>query len=272
MIERACMMKKIIVIPARYASTRLPGKPLRKIAGKPIIQWVYEKALNSVLKDSILIATDDERIRDAAKSFGAEVVMTSPECKSGTDRIYQAIKDKEADIIINLQGDEPFIRTDIIDSLFYAIEKENLPMATICSPIDNEADYMNPNVVKVVLNRFGFALYFSRSPVPFFRNAMSFSRIEIQNQIVRPASGSKLNSTSNSGCIYKHIGIYGFSRGFLKQYVEMEESMLEATESLEQLRVLENGYNIKVLITDYSGIGIDTEEDLEQACKIAGNQ
>ncbi|MCX5805669.1 MAG: 3-deoxy-manno-octulosonate cytidylyltransferase [Proteobacteria bacterium] len=253
-------MKKVIVIPARYASTRLPGKALREISGKPIIQWVYERALKSALKDSIFIATDDERIKDAAVSFDADVIMTSPECKSGTDRIYQAIKDREADIIINLQGDEPFIRADIIDSLFYAMEKENLTMATLCSPIDNEADYMNPNVVKVVLDRFGFALYFSRSPVPFFRNAMSSSRIEIKDPQFR---------ARNSGCIYKHIGIYGFSRYFLKQYVEMEESILEAAESLEQLRVLENGYDIKVLITNYDGAGIDTEEDLEQARRMS---
>jgi 3-deoxy-manno-octulosonate cytidylyltransferase (CMP-KDO synthetase) len=242
-------MKKVIVIPARYASTRLPGKPLKEISGKPIIQWVYERAMNSALKDSVFIATDDERIRDAAVSFGAEVVMTSTKCKSGTDRVYQAIKDKEADIIINLQGDEPFIRTDIIDSLFYVMEKERLHMATLCSPIEKEADYMNPNIVKVVLDRFGFALYFSRSPIPFFRDAMSSSEIPVPN----PKH------------IYKHIGIYGFSRDFLKQYVAMEEGVLEAAESLEQLRVLENGYDIKVLITNYEGTGIDTEEDLEQA-------
>jgi 3-deoxy-manno-octulosonate cytidylyltransferase (CMP-KDO synthetase) len=237
------------VIPARYASTRLPGKPLREISGKPIIQWVYEKAMKSALKDSVFIATDDERIRDAATSFGADVIMTSPECKSGTDRIYQAIKDKKADIIINLQGDEPFIRTDIIDSLFNAMDNEHLHMATLCCRIEKESDYLNPNVVKVVLDKFGFALYFSRSPVPFFRDALSFSEI--------PAPNSKH--------IYKHIGIYGFSRDFLKKYVEMEEGVLEAAESLEQLRVLENGHDIKVLITNYEGTGIDTEEDLEQA-------
>lgn len=249
-------MKKVIVIPARYASTRLPGKPLMEISGKPIIQWVYEKALSSALKDSIFIATDDERIRDAAASFGAEVVMTSPKCKSGTDRVYQAIKDKEADIIINLQGDEPFIRTDVIDSLFYTMEKERLHMATLCSPIEKEADYLNPNIVKVVLDKFGFALYFSRSPIPFFRDTMSSSEIKIQNP------QSKIR---NPKCVYKHIGIYGFSRDFLKQYVAMEEGILEAAESLEQLRVLENGYDIKVLVTNYDGAGIDTEEDLEQA-------
>jgi 3-deoxy-manno-octulosonate cytidylyltransferase (CMP-KDO synthetase) len=258
-------MKKVIVIPARYASTRLPGKPLMEISGKPIIQWVYERAMNSALKDSVFIATDDERIRNAAASFGADVVMTSPECKSGTDRVYQAIKDKEADIIINLQGDEPFIRTDIIDSLFYEMEKERLHMATLCCPIEEETDYLNPNIVKVVLDRYGFALYFSRSPIPFFRNAISSPNIKNQNQQAPPASELKLSKIANPKCIYKHIGIYGFSRDFLKEYVAMEEGVLEAAESLEQLRVLENGYDIKVLITDYNGIGIDTKEDLEQA-------
>jgi len=258
-------MKKVIVIPARYASTRLPGKPLMEICGKPIIQWVYERALNSALKDNILVATDDERIRDTAASFGAEVVMTSPKCKSGTDRVYKAIKDKEADIIINLQGDEPFIRTDIIDSLFYAMEKEHLHMATLCSPIEKKADYLNPNIVKVVLDRFGFALYFSRSPIPFFRDAMPFSEIDIKDPQVNHVPGLNPTKVRNPKCIYKHIGVYGFSRDFLKQYVAMEEGILEAAESLEQLRVLENGYDIKVLITNYNGIGIDTEEDLEQA-------
>lgn len=258
-------MKKVIVIPARYASTRLPGKPLKEISGKPIIQWVYEKAMNSALKDSVLIATDDERIRNAAASFGADVVMTSPECKSGTERVCEAVKDKEADIIINLQGDEPFIRTDIIDSLFYEMEKEDLHMATLCCPIEEETDYLNPNIVKVVIDRHGFALYFSRSPVPFFRNAAFFSEIGTQNPQTPSVSESKPAKISNPGCVYKHIGIYGFSRDFLKQYVGMEEGVLEAAESLEQLRVLENGYDIKVIMTDYNGIGIDTEEDLKQA-------
>ena len=162
-------MKKVIVIPARYASTRLPGKPLLKIGNKPLIQWVYEGAKGSRLKDGILIATDDERIRDAALSFGADVVMTAPSCESGTERVYEAIKGSDAEIIVNLQGDEPFIRSDMIDELFSVIEKEHVNMATLSCPIGNEGEYRDPNTVKVVLDRLGFALYFSRSPIPYLK-------------------------------------------------------------------------------------------------------
>ena len=176
-------MKKVIVIPARYASTRLPGKPLREIDNKPLIQWVYEGAKRSRLKDNILIATDDERIRDAALSFGADVVMTAPSCESGTERVYEAIRGSDAEIIVNLQGDEPFIRGDMIDELFSVIEKEHLDMATLCCPIPARKacppggcaggkdghEYEDPNTVKVVLDRLGFALYFSRSPIPYIK-------------------------------------------------------------------------------------------------------
>jgi 3-deoxy-manno-octulosonate cytidylyltransferase (CMP-KDO synthetase) len=247
-------VKKVIVIPARYASTRLPGKPVREISGKPIIQWVYEAAEKSAMKDRIIIATDDTRIADAALSFGAEVAMTGPDCKSGTDRVYEAVQGKEADIIVNLQGDEPFIRGDIIDSLFYVMEKEQLEMGTICSPVKDAAEYRNPNVVKVVLDRLGFALYFSRSPIPYLPDISRLNSREL------PITNYQLPKF-----VYKHIGIYGFSRSFLEKYVVMEKSVLEEAESLEQLRVLENGHRIKVLVTDYDGFGIDTEEDLEQA-------
>ena len=233
-------MKKVIVIPARYASTRLPAKPLIEINGKPIIQWVYEKASGSRLKDRIIIATDDERILKVALAFGAEAVMTSPACKSGTDRVYEAMEGQEGDIVINLQGDEPFIRADMVDTLFSAIERDNLNMATLCCPLKDDSELVDPNTVKVVIDKDSFALYFSRAPIPFVR-------------------GQK------RAPLYKHIGIYGFERSFLEQFVFLEKSRLEETESLEQLRVLENGYKIKVLTTQYSGFGIDTEDDLERA-------
>ena len=234
-------MEKLIVIPARYESTRLPGKPLLEIAGKPLIRLVYERAGESRLKDRIIVATDDERIAEAVSSFGAEAVMTSPSCKSGTDRVFEAIKEKEADIIINLQGDEPFIRPDMADLLFSVMEKEDLDMATLCCPIANDNEYHDPNTVKVVLDRHGFALYFSRSPIPYLRNS------------------------SNRPLLYKHIGIYAFKRDFLVRFVAMPKSRLEEAESLEQLRVLENGFRIKVLTTHYDGFGIDTLADLERA-------
>ncbi len=252
-------MEKIIVIPARYASTRLPGKPLREICGKSIIFMVYEKAMLSRLKDAVIIATDDERIGNAGKAFGADVVMTSPNCKSGTDRCHEAIQGKDADIIVNLQGDEPFIKPDMIDMLFEAMTKEHLDMATLCTPIANEEEYSNPNTVKVVLDKSGFALYFSRSPIPYLRG-QGFKEPRIQG--IEQTQNSKLKTQN---CIYKHIGIYAFSRSFLEKYVSLEKSPLEEAESLEQLRVLENGYRIKVLLTDYNGFGIDTEEDLERA-------
>ncbi len=233
-------MKKVIVIPARYASTRLPAKPLIKIGDKPIIQWVYERASASKLKDKIIIATDDERILEAAAGFGAEAVMTSQSCRSGTDRVYQALEGREGDIVVNLQGDEPFIRADMVDTLFSSIERDNLNMATLCCPLNDEAEMNDPNTVKVVIDKNSFALYFSRAPIPFVRG-------------------------QRRAPLYKHIGIYGFERSFLEQFVFLSKSRLEETESLEQLRVLENGYKIKVVTTQYSGFGIDTEADLERA-------
>ena len=233
-------MKRVIVIPARYASTRLPGKPLANIAGKPLIQWVYERASTSTLKDAVLIATDDIRIQDAALSFGASVVMTSPDCASGTDRVYEAIKGSDADIIINVQGDEPLIRGDMIDRLFAVFEKETLDMATLCSPLGGKSELESPHTVKVVVDQKGFALYFSRSPIPFLQ---------------KPTIAA----------MYKHVGIYGFSRRFLERFVNLPKGKLEETESLEQLRALEAGYKIKVLVVEYDGISVDTPEDLERA-------
>jgi 3-deoxy-manno-octulosonate cytidylyltransferase (CMP-KDO synthetase) len=244
-------MKKIIVIPARYASTRLPGKPLIDIGGKSLLQRVYEGACRSTLSDGTLIATDDERIRKAALAFGAEVIMTDPALPSGTDRVFAAIQDKEADLVVNLQGDEPFVEPSIIDQLFSALEEGDIAMATLCCPITDESEYRNPNTVKVVLDNSGFALYFSRSPIPYIKN----SKFKIQN----------------SKFIYKHIGIYGFTRSFLEQFVALPKSPLEETESLEQLRVLENGYKIKVIVTGYSGFGIDTPDDLERARQLLRN-
>ena len=234
-------MKKIIVIPARYESTRLPGKPLLEVSAKSLVQLVYERASESRLADSVIVATDDRRIMDAALSFGAEAVMTSPSCKSGTDRVFEAVKDTDFDLIINVQGDEPFIRPDMIDLLFSVMENESLDVATLCAPVADDNEYSNPNTVKVVLDKNGFALYFSRSPIPYVRNGDTRSML------------------------YKHIGVYGFKREFLQQFVSMQKSRLEETESLEQLRILENGYRIKVLTTHYDGFGIDTREDLQRA-------
>jgi len=264
-------MKKVIVIPARYASTRLPGKPLKRIDNKPLIQWVYEGAKGSRLKDGILIATDDERIRDAALSFGADVVMTAPSCESGTERVYEAIKGSDAEIIVNLQGDEPFIRGDMIDELFSVIEKEHLDIATLSCPIGHEGEYRDPNTVKVVLDRLGFALYFSRSPIPYIKANDQLPSTKHQlpsTNYQAPITKHQASNTKHQSRLFKHIGIYGYSRSFLEKFVNTEKGVLEEAESLEQLRVLENGYKIKVLVTVYDGFGIDTEEDLERFAKI----
>jgi 3-deoxy-manno-octulosonate cytidylyltransferase (CMP-KDO synthetase) len=231
-------MKKVIVIPARYASTRLPGKPLREILGKSLIRRVYESALTSRMKDAVMIATDDVRIVEEAASFGARAIMTSAGCRSGTDRVYEAVRDLGAGIVVNVQGDEPEIRGDMIDAIFQSMETEEVEMATLCTPIAGEEEYGDPNCVKVVRDKAGFALYFSRSPIPFLRNRGAASPV------------------------FKHIGIYGFTMFSLQRFVSMEKSRLEETESLEQLRVLENGHRIKVLTTEYDGFGIDTEEDV----------
>jgi len=234
-------MRKLIVIPARYESTRLPGKPLLEIAGKSLIQLVYERASQSRLQDGVIVATDDERILHAVTAFGGEAVMTGSSCRSGTDRVFEAISGREADLIVNLQGDEPFMRPDMADLLFSVMEEEDLDMATLCSSITDDREYHDPNTVKVVLDGRGFALYFSRSPIPYLRNGA-----------VKPL-------------LYKHIGIYAFKRDFLERFVKMQRSRLEELESLEQLRVLENGFRIRVLTTQYDGFGIDTPADLERA-------
>ena len=237
--------RNVIVIPARFGSTRLPGKPLIEINGKPLIQWVFENAMRSQLKDDIYIATDDERSMERAQSFGADVIMTSKECSSGTERIYEAIREKEAELIVNVQADEPFIRYDMIDTLFSEMSKKRLYMTTLCCNLKDIEEFDDPHTVKVVIDKKGYALYFSRSPIPYFRD------------------GSYLEKR----IVYKHIGIYGYTKTFLKRYISMEKGFLEEAESLEQLRVLENGYKIRVFITDYDGFGIDTKDDLIKAEK-----
>jgi 3-deoxy-manno-octulosonate cytidylyltransferase (CMP-KDO synthetase) len=238
-------MKTAVVIPARYGSTRLPAKPLQDIAGKPLIQWVYESARESKLADEVLIATDDDRIHEACGRFGASAVMTSTECRSGTDRVYEAVKDRGADIVVNLQGDEPQIRGDMIDTLIKTMQDEQLQMGTLCSYITEPHDYKSPHTAKIVMDKDNYALYFSRAPLPFIQGPQT---------IAIP--------------FYKHIGIYAFSMPFLQTFVSLPKGRLESAESLEQLRVLEAGYRIKCVLVEYDGIGIDTELDLERARKL----
>lgn len=232
-------MKVLCVIPARYASTRLPGKPLSMIAGKPMIQHVYERACQAQMPDEVIVATDNELVEKAVAAFGGKAVMTSPDHPSGTDRLAEvALMYPDVDVIVNVQGDEPMIPPEVIDNLAKAFEADaELNMATMKVAMD-EADYDNPAAVKVVTDLNGYALYFSRSLMPYPRN--------------KP-EGYK---------VYKHVGIYAYRRNFLLKYAALQPTPLEKAESLEQLRALENGYKIKVLESAFKGIGVDTPEDL----------
>lgn len=246
--RKADFMNTLCVIPARFASTRLPGKPLADIAGKPMIVRVYQQASKAKRLTGVIAAVDDERVYEAVVQNGGQAMMTAKDHPTGTDRLAEvAAAHPEAELIINVQGDEPMIEPDIIDELAAAFEEDpELMMATVMSPMDNQADIDNPNNVKVVTDKKGYALYFSRSPLPYFREKTSMT-------------------------VYKHIGIYAYKRDFLLNYAKMEPTELEKTESLEQLRALENGYRIKVIRTDFHFVGVDTPEDLE-AVNIAYKQ
>ncbi len=241
-------MKFIGIIPARYASTRFPAKPLADINGKSMIQRVYEQV--KLALDNVVVATDDKRIEDVVKSFGGEVVITSTEHQSGTDRIAEAIKKIEAErsenyeIIINIQGDEPFIQPEQILALKDCFKTPSTQIATLVKAIENTDEIFDSNKVKVVLNKNKQALYFSRSPIPFLRNERKENWLQKQT-------------------FYKHIGMYAYRRDTLDEITKLPQSSLEISESLEQLRWLENEYIIKTSITEHESIGIDTPEDLE---------
>lgn len=240
-------MKVLCVIPARYASTRLPGKPLKDIAGKPMVVRVYERASQAGLVNETLVATDDERIKTAVEAAGGKAMLTRADHATGTDRLAEVAEAyPEVDLIVNVQGDEPLIDPGLIDDLAGLFEGEpELAMATVKTEIEDEAEQKNPNNVKVVCDKAGYALYFSRSLMPY------------------PRKG---------GCpVYKHIGIYAYRRDFLLHYAKMEPTPLEQAESLEQLRALENGYRIKVVETKAKFVGVDTVEDLERVNEIYRN-
>lgn len=231
-------MKNIVaVLPTRYQSSRFPGKPLAVIAGKTMIQRVYEQVRKASGISRVVVATDDERIYNAVKLFSGEAVMTG-NCSCGTERVYEAIKDYPCDIVVNVQGDEPLIKPEMINELIGVFEGDNVTMATLCKEITEPADINNPNIVKVVRDKDDNALYFSRYPIPYNRDRRG---------------GVKY---------FKHIGIYGYQKDFLKEYVQTEKTPLELAENLEQLRVLESGYRIKVKETIYDSIGVDMPEDI----------
>lgn len=243
--------KIIGVIPARYASSRLPGKPLVDIHGKTMIQWVYENASRAALPDRIIVATDDDRIVEAVESFGGQALMTPESLASGTDRVAHVSGLFQADIWINIQGDEPFIEPEEVDQVAKILTDDlDAVMGTLVKRITDVDELLNPNTAKVVVDEKMNALYFSRSPIPYFRD---------ENNPVQWIS---------SHCYFKQVGIYSFRDSFLKKITEWDVSSLEKTEKLEQLRILEKGYRIKLAETEYDPVCIDTQEDLERVRKM----
>jgi len=222
------------IIPARYESHRFPGKPLAPILGKPLIQRVYERAKQAESLENVIIATDDQRIFDASLSFGADVRMTSSGHRSGTSRVAEIAAQLDSPLIINIQGDEPLLHVSMIEDLVQALQDEAIHMATLAVKDNHVADIENQNIVKVVKDSEDFALYFSRSPIPF----------------------------DSADYFWKHIGIYGYQRTFLLKFESLQETRLEKTEKLEQLRALENGYRIKIVDTLHSILSVDTPEDI----------
>jgi 3-deoxy-manno-octulosonate cytidylyltransferase (CMP-KDO synthetase) len=241
-----------VVIPARYSSSRLPGKPLKDIAGKPMIQHVYERALESEAKE-VIIATDDIRIQEVAEAFGARVCMTNPDHASGTDRLQEVVSQLNYyadDIVVNVQGDEPLIPPRVINQVAHNLSAEkDASIATLYEPIESIEDVFNPNIVQVVTDKNDFALYFSRAPIPYARDAFAKSK-----------------ETMPEGVTFKrHIGIYAYRVNLLNSFVKWDEAPIETTECLEQLRALWNGERIHVALADeIPPGGVDTEEDLER--------
>ncbi len=233
-----------IIIPARYDSTRLKGKPLIEVKDKPIIQWVWEKAVMANLADRVIIATDNQQILETAESFGAEAEMTMDTHTSGSDRIAEVVQNHpEISFIVNLQGDEPLITPDSIDEVIKGVKNDGADISTLIRILEDKKEIDNPNCVKCVVDNNGYALYFSRSKIPYERNE-GFAKI------------------------YGHLGIYGYKRESLIKMTQMEQSVLELAESLEQLRALQAGMKIKTFVVDFTPIGIDTADDLKQFEKI----
>lgn len=245
-------MKVLGVIPARWGSTRLPGKSLIPIRGKPLIQWVYERACATKRLDGIVVATDDDRIFGEVLRFGGRAVMTRADHVSGTDRVAEAVAGDNAEVVINIQGDEPLIEPALIDALSDVMKGDGrADMATGATLIREEEELRNPSVVKVVRDQEGWALYFSRLPIPFQRDGIF-------------RKGSRLH--------WRHIGIYAYRREFLDRFVAAPPCALEIAERLEQLRALHLGARIRVVETEYAGIGVDTPDDLLRVEALLGSQ
>lgn len=238
----------VVVIPARYASTRFPGKALADIAGRPMIEHVYRRAAVARRVGAVIVATDDARVADAVRSFGGDVRLTSPTHSTGTDRIAEVAATLDCDLVVNLQGDEPLIEPAAIDEAIAPFANDpGLLMASLYQRLRASEDVLDPNIVKVAIDKRGFALYFSRAPIPFFRGT------EADRQACGP---------------FRHIGLYVQRREFLLRVASLEPTPLERAEALEQLRVLEHGYSIKMVETQYDSIGVDTPDDLERVRRL----
>jgi len=245
-------MKKVIVIPARLDSSRLPKKVLLDLKGKTVIQRVYEQCLKVNNIDGVYIATDSSEIEGVCRSFTNHIILTKSTHQSGTDRIGEAVAGIDCDIVVNVQGDEPFIDPNLIEELFHSFDDDQVSMASAMSKIENIKDLQDPNVVKVVVDTQNNAIYFSRAPIPFPRD---------HQEIIHSNEELKKHN------FFRHIGIYGYQKDFLAKYIKMDQTNLEKLEKLEQLRVLENGFKIKMIEAASGLIGIDTLEDYEEALK-----
>ncbi|MGH9768989.1 MAG: 3-deoxy-manno-octulosonate cytidylyltransferase [Blastocatellia bacterium] len=252
--------KVVAIIPARYASTRLPGKPLIEIAGKPMILRVAERAKQASLISRVIVATDDERVFQAVTAGGIEAIMTSPDHATGTDRLAEVAAKLDAEIIVNIQGDEPLIEPATIEAAVAPLLADrSIMMSTTCEPIESVEDVLKSNVVKVVIDRDGFALYFSRNPIPFPRSAV------LEHGSIKAALRARPELLK---VFNKHTGLYAYRRDFLLAYAKLPPTPLEQSEMLEQLRALDHGYKIKVVAVAQRSIGVDTPEDLELVKRI----
>jgi 3-deoxy-manno-octulosonate cytidylyltransferase (CMP-KDO synthetase) len=245
----------VALIPARYDSTRFPGKPLAELAGRPMIEHVYRRAAAAKSINAVLVATDDLRIASAVEQFGGFARLTRPSHRSGTDRLAEVAEDLACDIVVNVQGDEPLVDPRTLDELVAPLESDpSVNMSTIRRRIGDPEDYRNPHVVKVVIDADGNALYFSRSPIPFVRAASD--------------DGGHAWIADPRFPVFKHLGLYAYRRSFLLAFSRLQPTPLEIAESLEQLRALEHGFRIRTVETEHDSIGVDTPEDLERARRI----
>jgi 3-deoxy-manno-octulosonate cytidylyltransferase (CMP-KDO synthetase) len=247
-------MTAIVIIPARYNSTRFPGKPLYPLKGKPIIQYVYENSKNSHLAHDVIVATDNKAIFNEVYAFGGKAVMTDTKHPSGTDRIAEVAASLNYDIIVNVQADEPLIRPEMIDEVITLLDDSRASIGTLAKKIDDRKEILDPNIVKVIFDRDWFAIYFSRAPIPYHRDEWK-SMLEIQNSLFKIQN------------FYKHIGIYSYRKDILLSITKLEQTPLEKIEKLEQLRALEHGLKIKVKETFFKTYGVDTPEDVERVEK-----